>query len=49
MNCEKCRFYNPIYRSVGVGCWQICEFCMLGGCDGLQYEPKDGKMDEVEE
>ena len=49
MNCEKCRFYNPIYTSVGVGCWQICEFCLLGGCDGSQYEPKDGKIDEVNE
>lgn len=48
MNCEKCRFYNPIYKTLGIGLWKVYEFCMLGGCNGSQYEPKDRKMDEVD-
>lgn len=48
MNCEKCRWHNTSYYLVGIGVWMVNDNCLLGGCDGSQYEPKDGKMDEEE-
>lgn len=49
MNCEKCRWYRMIYNTKGIGNWYVLGRCLLGGCgDGSQYEPKDGKMDEVD-
>ena len=49
MNCEKCRWYKTTYCTYNNGVWAITARCLLGGCDGSQYEPKDGKKDEVEE
>lgn len=49
MNCEKCRWYRMIYNTKGIGNWYVLGRCLLGGCNGSRYEPKDGKMDEVEE
>lgn len=49
MNCEKCRWYRTIYNTKGIGNWYVYGRCLLGGCNGSQYEPKDEKMDEVTE
>ena len=47
MNCEKCRYYKTTYCTYTNGVWTITARCLLGGCNGSQYEPKDGaKMDE---
>ena len=47
MNCEKCRWYKTTYCTYTNGVWTITARCLLGGCDGSQYEPKDGaKMEE---
>ena len=54
MNCEKCRWSEHYYIPVNstnlwrADCWFVSYTCLLGGCDGSQYEPKDG-MDEVKE
>lgn len=53
MNCEKCRWRETHYIPVnstnlwGADYW-VSYTCLLGGCDGSQYEPKHG-MDETEE
>ena len=46
MNCEKCRWYRTIYNTKGIGNWYVYGRCLMGGCDGSQYERNDGK-DEV--
>lgn len=48
MNCEKCRWRRTSYAIICSNVWATKVECLLGGCDGSQYEPKDGK-DEVEE
>lgn len=48
MNCEKCRWYKTTYCTYTNGVWTITVRCLLGGCDGSQYEQQDGaKMDEA--
>lgn len=46
--CEKCRWYRTIYNTKGIGNWYVYGRCLLGGCNGSQFEPKDGEMDEVD-
>ena len=47
MNCEKCRWYRTIYNTKEIGNWYVYGRFLMGGCDGSQFELKDGK-DEVE-
>ena len=49
MNCEKCRWQRTIYNTYSIGNWVVYHRCLLGGCDGSQFEPKDEQMGEVEE
>lgn len=44
--CERCRWYRTIYNTFSIGNWVVYGRCLLGGCDGSQFERK---MDEVEE
>lgn len=41
MNCEKCRWYRTIYNTKGIGNWYVYGICLMGGCDGSQYEPRE--------
>lgn len=41
MNCEKCRWYRTIYNTKGIGNWYVYDRCLMGGCDGSQYEPSE--------
>lgn len=48
MNCEKCRWYRTIYNTKGAGNWYVYGRCLMGGCDGSQYEPrKKGEQNET--
>ena len=49
MNCEKCRWCRIIYNTKGIGNWYVLSRCLLGGCDGSQFGPKDEQTDEVED
>lgn len=40
MNCEKCRWYKAFSCTYIDGMWTIKAMCLLGGCDGSQYEPE---------
>ena len=39
MNCDKCRWYKQIYPVYTFG--EFSARCLLGGCDGSQYEPRE--------
>lgn len=46
MNCEKCKWYRttytmPVPYAYSNGVWVIVARCLLGGCDGSQYEPRE--------
>lgn len=41
MNCEKCRWYKTTYCIYTNGVWIIAARCLLGGCNGSQYEPRE--------
>ena len=50
MNCKKCRWYRETFIQHTINGTIYKGMCLLGGCDGSQYEPKGGaKMDEVTE
>lgn len=38
MNCENCRWCKTIYNTFSIGNWVVYHRCLLGGCDGSQYE-----------
>lgn len=39
MNCEKCKWYKQTYPFYTFG--EFAARCLLGGCDGSQYEPRE--------
>lgn len=45
MNCEKCRWLRTVYNTKGIGNWYVYGMCLIGGCDGSQYEPKSKCVD----
>lgn len=48
MNCKKCRWYRETFVQHTINGTIYKGMCLLGGCDGSQYEPKDGaRMDEA--
>ena len=47
MRCEKCRWFLINYYTYTGGKWLIKAMCLMGGCNGSQYEPKE--RDEVKE
>lgn len=47
MNCEKCRWYEETFTQHAFGGKIHKGICLLRGCDGSQYEPKEeGEQDE---
>ena len=48
MNCDKCRWNKASYCTYVAGTWTIKAMCLLGGCDGSQYEPDFGVEDLTE-
>lgn len=41
MNCEGCRWYRETFVQHVINGTIYKGICLLGGCDGSQYEPRE--------